>query len=112
MRRDDGASGEGSAGRCHGRAGFQTEWISWARGRALERLPKRAYTPPVKLSRFELIITLALGFLMLSLVAEAQQTGRVTRFGWLLPDAPPPPAFWQRMRHLGVREHAVTVALG
>ena len=66
--------------------------------------------PPVKLSRLELII--ALGFLMLSLVEEAQQTGRVARIGWLSPDAPPPLAFWQGMRALGVRKPAVTAALG
>jgi len=33
-------------------------WRSPFKCRALERLPKRAYTPPVKLSRLELIITI------------------------------------------------------
>jgi len=37
-------------------------------------LLERAYTPPVKLSRLELVIALVLGFLMTPLVAKAQQT--------------------------------------
>ncbi len=53
-----------------------------------------------------LLVTLALGFLMGPLVAQAQQTGKLYRIGWLSAGpAPPEPtvqiqAFQQELRDL------------
>jgi branched-chain amino acid transport system substrate-binding protein len=49
----------------------------WTGRRALDRLLWRPYTPVVRLRRFDLIVTLAPALLFASLVAHAQQPGKV-----------------------------------
>ena len=79
----------------------------------------RAYTPAVNLRRLGFIVTVALGVLAAPLAAEAQQSGKVWRIGFLLaglsptgwtPHGPGPTApavdrpFIQGMKDLGYVE--------
>src|SRR5262245_58488502 len=64
------------------------------------------------LSTIGLLVTFGIGLLWTSLVATAQQPGKVYRIGFLSAFSPPPPsaltpvldAFWQQLRELGWME--------